>query len=400
MTASDGQFIGSDDITIRIAPIITSTPVRTPAWSQVAATGAPPPPGSTAGGGVQAYDEVNDRLLVFPGLPSPSGRPDSWVLTNASGRSGAPAWIQLPLAAGPSARSFHGATYAASSNRLIVHGGVTSGPLLDTWVLTNANGLGGMPAWLRLPDMPVGRYAHASAYNPGSNRLIVFSGYKSGDQRSNDVLVLTDADGNGAPAWLTLSPGGQLPPAREMSGAVYDPLTNRLLVVGGRSSAGPLDDVWVLTNANGLGGTPEWVQLLPVGSRPMGRRAHSVVYNAVTNEAMIFGGEGPSGATLNDTWLLTNANGVGGTARWSRVDPVGQLPPDCRFHRASSLPASNAMLVALGQRVFSGQAFNHQDVWTLGPPLPSAAVGRSTYTTSTRPVTSRSSTRWQRLPAG
>jgi hypothetical protein len=78
--------------------------------------------------------------------------------------------------------------------------------------------------------------------------------------------------------WIQLTPVGGPPPTREMNSAVYDSTSNRLIVFGGcvggmfcECSAAPVqvfNDVWVLTNANGLGGTPAWLELTPTGGPP------------------------------------------------------------------------------------------------------------------------------------
>jgi hypothetical protein len=51
------------------------------------------------------------------------------------------------------------------------------------WTLTNANGLGGTPAWtlLNVPaNGPSGRAAFTAVYDPGSNRMMVFGGSGGG----------------------------------------------------------------------------------------------------------------------------------------------------------------------------------------------------------------------------
>jgi len=71
-------------------------------------------------------------------------------------------------------------------------------------------------------------------------------------------------------------------------------------------------DVWVLTNANGLGGTPVWTQLAPTGSPPISNGEAATAYDPVTNHLIVYGGctVGCSPA-LADLFVLTNANGLG-----------------------------------------------------------------------------------------
>ncbi len=67
------------------------------------------------------------------------------------------------------------------------------------------------------------------------------------------------------------------------------------------------NDVWVLSNANGLGGTPVWTQLSPnpdpLIGYPMPRSSHTAVYDNTNNRMTIFGGSNGS-TTLNDSWVF------------------------------------------------------------------------------------------------
>jgi hypothetical protein len=50
------------------------------------------------------------------------------------------------------------------------------------------------------------------------------------------------------------------------------------------------NDVWVLTNANGLGGQPKWIQLFPAGNLPAARENEAATYDPASNAMTIFGG--------------------------------------------------------------------------------------------------------------
>ncbi len=127
-------------------------------WSELCAVNAGPGPRAGAASG---FDENNDRLILFSGEAGPSIHPeDIWILQNATATGGPPTWLTLAATSGPVGREQAASTYDAATNRLILHGGCAgdcSVALSDTWVLENANGLGGAPAWVRLPDAPVAR---------------------------------------------------------------------------------------------------------------------------------------------------------------------------------------------------------------------------------------------------
>jgi hypothetical protein len=123
------------------------------------------------------------------------------------------------------------------------------------------------------------------------------------DTNSN-VFVLSNANGTGGtPAWTQLSPSGTGPTARfGIKQAGYDTTNKRLILFGGG-----FDEVWVLRNANGVG-TPSWTQLSITGASPGPRSDNSAVYDQANNRLTIFGGNNPT-LVYNDVWVLTNANG-------------------------------------------------------------------------------------------
>jgi hypothetical protein len=125
------------------------------------------------------------------------------------------------------------------------------------WVLTNANGMNGPSQWIQLnpgPNIPA-RYNHTATYDPVSGSMTVFSGDLGGGQQTNEVWVLSNANGlAGTPFWTQMSPAGAPLLPRENADAVYDPISNRMTIFGGVNCPGAcidLNDVWVLTSANG-----------------------------------------------------------------------------------------------------------------------------------------------------
>jgi len=217
--------------------------------------------------------------------------------------------------------------YDAVNSRMTVFGGGLgqSSPCTnEVWVLSNANRVGGTPAWTQLTPTggpPVPRIFHTAAYDPATNRMIVFGGnncFTAGAQFYNDVWVLTNANGlGGTPAWTQLTPAGGPPAARENLASVYDAAKNNLVVFGGAGSLSQFNDVWVLSNANGLGGTPTWTQLSPVGTPPSVRAGHTGVYDPNFNRMIVF-----SGGLVPDTWVLGNATGSTDFQRFSNPIPA------------------------------------------------------------------------------
>jgi len=283
------------------------------------------PPGRTFHSAV--YDEVNSRMIMFGGC-SFTGElcskylNDVWVLTNANGVGGTPTWRQLsPVGTPPAPRWAHAATYDAVNNRMIVFGGDNQSLIFsDTWVLSNANGLGGPPTWTRLSPTggpPEGQDSATAVYDATNNVLIEFAGTMQGFAAdANSVWTLSNANGlGGAPVWKRIIANGAAgsPPKRDGHIAVYDSTNNRMTIFGGNSNTATgfpqHNDAWVLANANGLTGPPQWARIAALGPSPAGRTSAAGVYDSGGNRLMIFGG-GSWEADFFSTWVLSGANGL------------------------------------------------------------------------------------------
>ncbi len=350
------------------------------AWTQLAPTGTPPSPRDSQ---TTVYDANSNRMIIFSGNPNAVGlcTNQTWVLTNANGLGGTPQWILLnPGGIAPTGSNGHSAVYDAATNRMIAfaaNGGCSSLGN-DVFVLTNANGLGGTPTWIQLS--PTGappslrRYLDAQmVYDNVSNRLILFGGCQciSFGDSLNDLWVLTNANGlGGTPQWIQLIANGAAssPTARPSGATVYNPATNRMILFGGgRVDGGFFNDVWVLSNANGLGGSPSWTQPSPTGGPPSSRGSSGGVYDPGTNRLTIFGGTPTGKDYLNDVWVLANADGTGGTPTWTQLGQSPPLPPPRQTPMVND-PATGRMMFFGGRGNPQNNALTDLgDVWVFTP---------------------------------
>ena len=137
--------------------------------------------------------------------------------------------------------------------------------------------------------------------------------------------------------WIQLAPAPPLPVKRWQHRCIYSAPTRRMVLFGGKIPGNDYaDDVWVLQNATGLGGSPKWVQLFPGGPKPDGRHMPAAVYDSVNNRMIIFGGHSAGGLFVNDVWVLQHANGLGGPATWIPLKPSGAPPSAREWHRPIS----------------------------------------------------------------
>ncbi len=242
-----------------------------------------------------------------------------------------PAWSSDYALTADTGLSSHASIYDPATNLMIVFGGIDYGaeatvtnavlqnnPAAASWTTEIASGAA---------DAPPARCDHSAVFDAANNRMIVFGGltFSPGPETFfNDVWVLSDGNGQGSPSWTQLSPSGTPPTPRSDHTAVYDPANNRMIVFGGNTATQTFSDVWVLTNANGLGGTPAWVQLAPAGKAAAGVESASAIYDPANNIMTVFGGANLSlTAATNGVWTLSNANGVGGKPRWANIVAPG-----------------------------------------------------------------------------
>lgn len=325
------------------------------------------------------YDAATNRLIAFSGASLSAVPNDVISLANANGIGTADWTTEIPdgAAGSPAGRTFHSAVYDEANSRMIVFGGCSftgvlcSEYLNDVWVLTNANGIGGSPTWIQLSPTgtpPAPRWGHAAAYDAVNNRMIVFGG----DNQSvifSDTWVLSNANGlGGNPTWTHLSPSGGPPEGQDSATVVYDAINNLLIEFGGTMQGFAVDanSVWTLSNANGLGGTPVWKKSLSNGAAgsPAKRDGHVAVYDSANNRMVIFGGNGNTATGFpqhNDVWVLANANGLTGASHWTRIGAVGPSPAG-RTSAVGGYDSAGNRLMIFGGGSWDGDFFS---TWVL-----------------------------------
>ncbi len=361
-----------------------TAPAPVSLWTQIQPSGSLPPARVRH---AAAYDSTNDRLIIFGGSGASGVLNDLWVLSNATGTRGAAAWTQLnPAGPPPAARYSARVAYDAATGRLILFGGADANNhiLSDYWVLTNASGLSGTPQWIQAAALnsPSTRGLLASDYDGRNARLILFGGESCGTTTcalfSDTYAAASATNTAGSPSFAHLAPSGTLPPPRYDSGVAYDAADNRMVIFGGQTSTGVtndpfgrVNDSWSLSNANGLGGSPAWTQLNASGGSPAARESHSTIWDAVRSHVVAYAGLGTDNVTRNDVWTLSAAVG-GATASWSRYAPASSPAPIARYGHAALYAGPFAQMVVFGGAAGGSTLLN--DVWTLKLAAPTGAA--------------------------
>ena len=366
-----------------LACLCAVAPLAGQTWSQLSPTGGPP---AARQGHSAVLDSAANQMIVFGGMGGGVDFNDIWSLSTSVS---SPQWTSVAaVGSAPPARTGHSAVYDSTNSRMTIFGGGL--PCAnDVWVLSNANRVNGSPAWTQLSPSgtaPAARIFHTAVYDATSNRMIVFGGSNcasAGAQFYNDVWILSNANGlGGTPTWTQLSPSGGPPAVRENHTAVYDAGSNRMMVFGGTANGSFFNDVWALSNANGLGGASAWTQISPSGTPISSRAGHTAVYQAGANRMIVFGGANASGSIVNDVWALSNANGLSGASAWSQIFPAGTSPVARDEHTAVYDAGSSRMIVFAGASAVASL----NDTWVLNL-LGYGATTTTTLTSSLNPST-------------
>ncbi len=257
----------------------------------------------------------------------------------------------LSLYAGPE----HAGIYDEINDRVLIYGGnpgLTSGGV-ETWALS-----GYAPHALALvsgalPGPSLSWYSGA-AYDPVRDRfLVVDSGSNLWELRSAEP-----------PGWRLVGTAGTRPPGRQGHRIVYDPDGDRLVLFGGMIFHDRfLDDAWALD----LRGTPTWSPLTPEGAGPGRRARHSAILDSRRHRLIVYGGQGPNGIMYADAWALP----LQGDAAWTRIEVAGPQPEGRFWHPAIYDPVGDRMIVyggGTGDQYTPSRLFSDTWALTLGDP--------------------------------
>jgi hypothetical protein len=208
-------------------------------------------------------------------------------------------------------------------------------------------------------------------FDPASGRLVAFYPsnpavpYRNGE--SSQVWIIEHANGlGGTAAWTRLPVSGELPDnINGNTTVVYTP-QNQLLVYGGcQFNCSPAQsDVYQLSNANGLGGPAVWSRVIT--SMPRVRSGHQSAFDPSTDSMLSFGGNSAFfGTDQNDTAVLDRS-----TSSWRTLSIAGDLP-GARSEAFSSAydPASRRLMVFGGNHLISTccpyDISQYNDLWVL-----------------------------------
>jgi N-acetylneuraminic acid mutarotase len=290
------------------------------------------------------FDATNGCAVIFGGCRGDDPRrilDDTWTYD-----PGTNAWTNRTPPGSPFPQYGHAMAYCSASGVSVLFSGYDeSGNVSETWSY-NA----GLNRWTNLipPSGPSPRTDHAMAWDNATGKVVLFGGEFFWG-RVNDTWVY-DAVSN---AWTCMSPTPRAPSARQGHAMVYDSRDGVMVLFGGTTAPGELDDTWTYNLS-----TNTWVNMAPP-SAPPPRTEHAMVYDSARCEVMLFGGTNVQYSPyrvdiLGDTWTYNvSAN------RWTQK--TVQPAPSARTNHAMAYDPTRGVAVLFGG---SGKGGLLGDTWT------------------------------------
>ncbi len=240
------------------------------------------------------FDENNGAPLMFGGVPNVAGFNETYLWD-----WGLSAWSLLSPSVKPSIRAFSGIAYDQGRANAIMFGGLAGGTSASfassqTWQWDGSD-------WTLLSPstVPPARFFTSMAYDPIRDRVVMFGGRSSTNVLLNDTWTWDGTD------WTLESPGTS-PSGRESFSMCWDPLLGMVVLYGGDSiGSAYLDETW------GWDGS-DWTDLTSTLNDPLDpplpTQFPGLCFYTSRNElTMLTCRYGPSGFYKGDVWVVPQA---------------------------------------------------------------------------------------------
>ncbi len=279
-------------------------------------TPAGPAPAARTSANV-VYDPFGERMIVMYGMSAanPSQMLDDvWALSlgDSSG------WTQFPVT-GMTPRIGAALAFDPARNRVVIWGGKDENGLLygDTWQLVLTYGVPFLQQYFPYGQAPAPRVWAAAAYDPLFDRILIAGGLVAADDaRSNswggvNLYAIDEPER----VWQYL---GTIEGGMERGAFIVDPVGSRAVWFSGATW-----DVGTLYYPLASG---PWTRVQPTGTSPHGVVHASAVYDTVT-DAMIVAG----GINVDNPYYVTEPNHEIWSLQWNRLPTAaGERPRSAR----------------------------------------------------------------------
>lgn len=257
---------------------------------------------------------------------TPSGQDDhdAAVVTRSAVDSTEATWTNL-WGSWPQGRYSHAMAYDSDRKVMVMYGGqgAVAGPFFnDTWEWDPAR-----VSWTQRantgPDAGT-RSGHALAYDPGTKKVLMFSGWQPSASFYINGQWEWDPIGS---AWVQRPNVTPQPTARHDHAMVYNPDRQRIVMFGGYDATTfRRNDLWEWNGATGT-----WEDCTPTTTKPAPRFGQSLAYDSVRQKVIMRGGNTGTGTAVgawtNETWEWTAGPGPAcNTGSWAVDTTTGTAP--------------------------------------------------------------------------
>jgi hypothetical protein len=223
-----------------------------------------------------AYDSESGLVILFGGQTGDWRDPSSWNHETWSFNPRSEKWKEMSPETSPGGYGGGDMAYDSKADRIILSVLADELPTLETWAYdTNSD------TWTRLADGPRDMVGQRIVYDSESDRIIMFGGF---DMTKYQFVDETWAYDYNTDTWTNMRPSGN-PHGRNYHGMAYDPKTDRIVVWGG-DIQGPAKKELVWTYDYN---TNAW-QKLRYENGPTNRDYIDLVYDHNTDKFIVYGG--------------------------------------------------------------------------------------------------------------
>jgi hypothetical protein len=329
-----------------------------PSWTSLTSPSVPPHPRRSH---TSFYDPIRRRVGIFGGEAGTNTLYDAWTQSTSS----FPDWIQIPTGGiAPAVLGNFSGVFDPERDRLLVWRNGTN----EIWQLP----LDGASTWTLLATggtPPAAQTGSSLVYDPLRDRLVLFGS-------CYDVCGPSDAYelslGTDPATWAPLNSINR-PRPRAGNSATYDPLRDRMIVIGGDNTS-QSQDRWEVLSLS-FSNPPTWTHLPDVPPEA-GFWNHTAIYDPARDRIVVFG-SGASNGT-NDVWALSLAP----TPLWIHLSPTGNLPTRRYSMSGTYDPSTDRMLIYGG---FTQAQYFLSDEWSLTWGQPIAPLASCPGATSAAP---------------
>ncbi|MFW9995472.1 MAG: Kelch repeat-containing protein [Candidatus Odinarchaeota archaeon] len=182
---------------------------------------------------------------------------------------------------------------------------------------------------------PCARFGHGMVYDESNQQVVLFGGSAANDGRSSlaDTWVFNCT----SDTWLELNPTTR-PSARSDHSMVYDSVNQQVILFGGWS-----DETWIFDPQSN-----QWTEVTSA-NHPSSRQSAGMYFDPVNQQVVLFGGYLNDDSHAGDTWIFDPA-----THTWTEVFPSSV--PAARYGHSMVYDSVNQRGILFGGRVTALQS--------------------------------------------